>query len=48
MSSTITVTNQADEQDAGNVPARRMSLPGDPEDMLIDEACRELRPDLGP
>ncbi|WP_343233817.1 IS21-like element helper ATPase IstB [Streptomyces sp. CS081A] len=43
MNPTITVTDQDDEQDAGKVPARRMSLPGDPEDMLIDEACRELR-----
>ncbi|MEZ0092492.1 IS21-like element helper ATPase IstB [Streptacidiphilus sp. EB129] len=44
MSPTITVTDQDDEQDTdGRVPGRRMSLPGDPEDMLIDEACRELR-----
>ncbi|MFF5505871.1 IS21-like element helper ATPase IstB [Streptomyces roseolus] len=43
MNPTITVTDQDDEQNAGKVPARRMSLPGDPEDMLIDEACRELR-----
>ncbi|MFJ9845836.1 IS21-like element helper ATPase IstB [Kitasatospora sp. NPDC101155] len=41
--SPITVTDQDDEQDTGKVPGRRMSLPGDPEDMLIDEACRELR-----
>ncbi|MFF8848176.1 IS21-like element helper ATPase IstB [Streptomyces sp. NPDC015127] len=25
------------------VPPRRMPLPGDPEDMLIDDACRDLR-----
>ncbi|MFJ4638478.1 IS21-like element helper ATPase IstB [Streptomyces hygroscopicus] len=43
MNPTITVTDQDDERDVGKVPARRMSLPGDPEDMLIDEACRELR-----
>ncbi|MGW7825091.1 IS21-like element helper ATPase IstB [Streptomyces puniciscabiei] len=43
MSATITVTDQGDEQDTGQVPSRRISLPGDPEDMLIDEACRELR-----
>ncbi|MFD0271739.1 ATP-binding protein [Streptomyces sp. NPDC127106] len=44
MSPTITVTDQDDEPDTdGRVPGRRMSLPGDPEDMLIDEACRELR-----
>ncbi|MER7585649.1 IS21-like element helper ATPase IstB [Kitasatospora sp. NPDC097691] len=43
MSPTITVTDQDDEQDTGKVPGRRLSLPGDPEDMLIDEACRELR-----
>ncbi|MFD0278545.1 IS21-like element helper ATPase IstB [Kitasatospora sp. NPDC127111] len=43
MRPTITVTDQDDEQDTGKVPGRRMSLPGDPEDMLIDEACRELR-----
>ncbi|GAA2625815.1 IS21-like element helper ATPase IstB [Streptomyces spororaveus] len=44
MSPTITVTDQDDEPDTGGkVPGRRLSLPGDPEDMLIDEACRELR-----
>ncbi len=44
MSPTITVIDQDDEPDTdGRVPGRRMSLPGDPEDMLIDEACRELR-----
>lgn len=43
MSPTITVTNQDDAPDTSSVPGRRMSLPGDPEDMLIDEACRELR-----
>ncbi|WP_324605402.1 IS21-like element helper ATPase IstB [Streptomyces sp. NRRL F-2664] len=43
MCTTITVTNQGDDQDTGQVPGRRMSLPGDPEDMLIDEACPELR-----
>ncbi|MER7513039.1 hypothetical protein ABTX82_32485 [Streptomyces lavendulae] len=43
MSPTITVTNQNDTPDTSSVPGRRMSLPGDPEDMLIDEACRELR-----
>ncbi|WP_329497346.1 IS21-like element helper ATPase IstB [Kitasatospora herbaricolor] len=44
MSPTITATDQDDEPDTdGRVPGRRMSLPGDPEDMLIDEACRELR-----
>ncbi|MEU9254553.1 IS21-like element helper ATPase IstB [Streptomyces sp. NPDC048270] len=43
MSATITVTDQDDAPDTGQVPGRRMSLPGDPEDMLIDEACRELR-----
>ncbi|MDH6129255.1 ATP-binding protein [Kitasatospora sp. GP82] len=40
---TITVTDQDDEPDTGKVPGRRLSLPGDPEDMLIDEACRQLR-----
>ncbi|MFG2394203.1 IS21-like element helper ATPase IstB [Streptomyces lavendulae] len=43
MSPTITVTKQNDTPDTSSVPGRRMSLPGDPEDMLIDEACRELR-----
>ncbi|MFD0566715.1 IS21-like element helper ATPase IstB [Kitasatospora saccharophila] len=44
MNPTITVTDQDDEPDTGGkVPGRRLSLPGDPEDMLIDEACRELR-----
>ncbi|MEU4955530.1 hypothetical protein ACFZAS_41835, partial [Streptomyces lavendulae] len=43
MSPTITVINQNDTPDTSSVPGRRMSLPGDPEDMLIDEACRELR-----
>ncbi|MFD5433209.1 ATP-binding protein [Kitasatospora sp. NPDC127067] len=31
------------EPAAEHVPPRRMPLPGDPEDALIDEACRELR-----
>ncbi|MGW7367064.1 ATP-binding protein [Streptomyces sp. NPDC054841] len=43
MSPTVTVTDQDEEPGADKVPPRRMSLPGDPEDMLIDEACRELR-----
>ncbi|MFI1660427.1 IS21-like element helper ATPase IstB [Streptomyces sp. NPDC020472] len=43
MSPTVTVTDQDEEPEAGKVSPRRMSLPGDPEDMLIDEACRELR-----
>jgi hypothetical protein len=43
MSPTVTVTDQDDEQDTRKVPTRRMSLPGDPEDMLIDEARCELR-----
>lgn len=43
MNATITLTDQDDEQDTGQVPGRRMSLPGAPEDMLIDQACRELR-----
>lgn len=36
---TATQTDEATDQ----VPARRMPLPGDPEDALIDEACRDLR-----
>ncbi|MEU2074519.1 IS21-like element helper ATPase IstB [Streptomyces sp. NPDC013489] len=43
MSPTITVTDQDEEPETDKVSPRRVSLPGDPEDMLIDEACRELR-----
>uniref|UniRef100_UPI000AD00F2D IS21-like element helper ATPase IstB n=1 Tax=Streptacidiphilus rugosus TaxID=405783 RepID=UPI000AD00F2D len=43
MSPTITVTDHDDEVDTDRIPPRRQSLPGDPEDMLIDEACRDLR-----
>ncbi|GGP56546.1 ATPase AAA [Streptomyces melanogenes] len=43
MSPTITLTDQDEKPDTGQIPPRRMSLPGDPEDMLIDEACRDLR-----
>ncbi|MFJ6784692.1 hypothetical protein [Streptomyces yangpuensis] len=38
-SMTATQTDEATDQ----VPARRMPLPADPEDALIDEACRDLR-----
>lgn len=44
MTRTITVTDQDEDRDPERVPPRRPSLPGDPVDMLIDEACRELEP----
>ncbi|MER8099335.1 IS21-like element helper ATPase IstB [Kitasatospora sp. NPDC094016] len=41
----ITITDHDADQDRerDRIPPRRVSLPGDPEDMLIDEACRDLR-----
>jgi len=41
MTRTIAVTDQDEELD--RIPPRRISLPGDPEDMFIDEACRDLK-----
>ncbi|MFI2458072.1 ATP-binding protein [Streptomyces sp. NPDC019539] len=45
MTRTLTITgHQQDEQSQPErIPPRRISLPGDPEDMLIDEACRDLK-----
>lgn len=49
MTRSITVTDhdadqdQDQDQDRERIPQRRVSLPGDPEDMLIDEACRDLK-----
>ncbi|MEU9480483.1 ATP-binding protein [Streptomyces sp. NPDC048191] len=43
MSPTITVTDADDGLDTERVVPRRVALPGDPEDMLIDEACRDLK-----
>ncbi|MEU9978885.1 ATP-binding protein [Streptomyces sp. NPDC051014] len=42
MSLTITVTDQDEAPGVGQVSGRRMSLSGDPQDMLIDESCRSL------
>ncbi|MFD5236083.1 IS21-like element helper ATPase IstB [Streptomyces tendae] len=43
MSRSIKVTDEADDVEAGTVPGSRVALPGDPEDMPIDDACRDLR-----
>ncbi|WP_348652306.1 ATP-binding protein [Streptomyces sp. Isolate_45] len=37
------MTATQSEEATDQVPARRMPLPGDPEDALIDEVCRDLR-----
>ncbi|MFJ1551787.1 ATP-binding protein [Streptomyces sp. NPDC088246] len=39
----ITVTDHDADQDCGRIRQSRVSLPGDPEDMFIDEACRDLK-----
>jgi DNA replication protein DnaC len=40
---TGTVHDADQDRDRNRVPQSRVSLPGDPEDMLIDEACRDLK-----
>lgn len=43
MTRSITLTDQDQGENLERVPPRQMSLPGDPEDMVIDEACRDLK-----
>jgi DNA replication protein DnaC len=43
MTRAITVTDHDADPDRDRIPPSRVSLPGDPEDMLIDEACRDLK-----